>query len=209
MNDPFREAHQRSAPPHVAGHDEPQLRRQDPARLYPPHRDLCQVSRPRAGYGDRRRHPPLPGRQQIAHGAQPPKMNTQASALRFFLGDHVRPRRPRPSDRPHALSQEAAAHALRRGCRRACSTAAPGPGLKYKAALERGLWRGPARRRGRHAARRRHRQPAHADPRRDGQGPQGPARDAVAATARRCCAPGGCNAARRAGCSRAAIRCCR
>jgi hypothetical protein len=48
---------------------------------------------------------------QVEQGAQPPKMNTQASALRFFLYNHTRPRRPCPSTGPHALSAQAAAGA--------------------------------------------------------------------------------------------------
>ena len=46
------------------------------------------------------------------------------------------------------------------------------------------LWCGSARRRGRHAAGLSYRQQAHADPGRDGQGAERPARDAVAAAAR-------------------------
>jgi len=71
---------------------------------------------------------------QIAQGAQPPKMNTQASALRFFFGitcgradlAHQIARMHYPRKLPRVLSPEDVARLLE---------AAPGPGLKYKAAL--------------------------------------------------------------------------
>jgi integrase/recombinase XerD len=72
--------------------------------------------------------------EQIAQGAQPPKMNTQASALRFFLSvtcgradlAHQIARTHYPRKLPRVLSGEDVARLL---------GAAPGPGLKYKAAL--------------------------------------------------------------------------
>ncbi len=72
--------------------------------------------------------------EQIAQGAQPAKMNTQASALRFFLGitcgradlAHQIARTRYPRKLPRVLSPENVARLLE---------AAPGPGLKYKAAL--------------------------------------------------------------------------
>ena len=72
--------------------------------------------------------------EQIAQGAQPAKMNTQASALRFFLGitcgradlAHQIARTRYPRKLPRVLSPEDVARLLE---------AAPGPGLKYKAAL--------------------------------------------------------------------------
>jgi site-specific recombinase XerD len=72
--------------------------------------------------------------EQIAQGAQPPKMNTQASALRFFFGitcgradlAHQIARTHYPRKLPRVLSPEDVARLLE---------AAPGPGLKYKAAL--------------------------------------------------------------------------
>src|SRR5262249_15119708 len=72
--------------------------------------------------------------EQIAQGALPPKMNTQASALRFLLGitcgradlAHQIARTHYPRKLPRVLSPEDVARLL---------TAAPGPGLKYKAAL--------------------------------------------------------------------------
>jgi len=71
---------------------------------------------------------------QIARGAQPPKMNTQASALRFLftvtLGRvdlaHQLARTHYPRKLPRVLSPEDVGRLLE---------AAPGPGLKYKAAL--------------------------------------------------------------------------
>jgi integrase/recombinase XerD len=57
-------------------------------------------------------------------------MNTQVSALVFFPQDHARAAR----SRPRGLSHEAAACALGRDVARLLE-AAPGPGLKYKAAL--------------------------------------------------------------------------
>ncbi len=50
--------------------------------------------------------------EQIAQGAQPSKMNTQVSALRFFLTITCGPTGPRQPTGPHALSQEAAACAF-------------------------------------------------------------------------------------------------
>src|SRR6516162_8347420 len=118
---------------------------------------------------------------QVEQGAQPPKMNTQASALRFFftitLGRadlaHQLARTHYPRKLPRVLAREQVARLIE---------AAPGPGLKYKTALSiagacpgEGRGRRSARRRGRHAAGQRHRFQADADPRRDGQRPQEPA----------------------------------
>jgi site-specific recombinase XerD len=71
---------------------------------------------------------------EIARGAQPPKMNSQASALRFFLTvtcgraelSHQLARTHYPKKLPRVLSPDDVARLLE---------AAPGPGLKYKAAL--------------------------------------------------------------------------
>jgi site-specific recombinase XerD len=71
---------------------------------------------------------------QVKQGAQPPKMNTQASALRFFftitLGRadlaHQLARTHYPRKLPRVLTPDQVAHLLE---------AAPGPGLKHKAAL--------------------------------------------------------------------------
>jgi len=71
---------------------------------------------------------------QVEQGAQPPKMNTQASALRFFFGitlgrqdlAHQVARTHYPRKLPKILSPEDVGRLLE---------AAPGPGLKYKAAL--------------------------------------------------------------------------
>ena len=72
--------------------------------------------------------------EQISQGAQPPKMNTQASALRFFftvtLGRvdlaHQLARTHYPRRLPRILTPDEVGRLLE---------AAPGPGLKYKAAL--------------------------------------------------------------------------
>src|SRR5262247_44294 len=71
---------------------------------------------------------------QVEQGAQPPKMNTQASALRFFftvtLGRadlaHQLARTHYPRKLPRVLAADQVARLI---------DAAPGPGLKYKAAL--------------------------------------------------------------------------
>lgn len=71
---------------------------------------------------------------QIARGAQPAKMNTQVSALRFFLTitcgrpdlSHQLARTHYPKKLPRVLSPDDVGRLLE---------AAPGPGLKYKAAL--------------------------------------------------------------------------
>ncbi len=71
---------------------------------------------------------------QVEQGAQPPKMNTQASALRFFftitLGRadlaHQLARTHYPRKLPRVLAPDQVARLIE---------AAPGPGLKYKAAL--------------------------------------------------------------------------
>jgi site-specific recombinase XerD len=71
---------------------------------------------------------------QVEGGAQPPKMNTQASALRFFftitLGRadlaHQLARTHYPRKLPRVLAPEQVARLIE---------AAPGPGLKYKTAL--------------------------------------------------------------------------
>jgi site-specific recombinase XerD len=71
---------------------------------------------------------------QVDHGAQPPKMNAQASALRFFftitLGRadlaHQLARTHYPRKLPRILTPDEVGRLLE---------AAPGPGLKHKAAL--------------------------------------------------------------------------
>jgi integrase/recombinase XerD len=71
---------------------------------------------------------------QVEQGAQPPKMNTQASVLRFFftitLGRadlaHQLARTQYRRKLPRVLTPDQVAQLLE---------AAPGPGLKYKAAL--------------------------------------------------------------------------
>ena len=71
---------------------------------------------------------------QVEQGAQPPKMNSQASALRFFLTitlgradlAHQLARTHYPRKLPRVLAAEQVARLIE---------AAPGPGLKYKSAL--------------------------------------------------------------------------
>lgn len=81
---------------------------------------------------------------------------------------------------------------------RGCSMLRPGSNTRR----QRGLWRGPARRRGHLAQGLRHRQQADDHPRGAGQRPQGPLRDAFAEPAR--CAHGGGRHGPRAGCFQAA-----
>jgi integrase/recombinase XerD len=71
---------------------------------------------------------------QVKQGAQPPTVNTQASALRFFLAitlgradlAHQLARTHYPRKLPRVLAREQVARLIE---------AAPGPGLKYKTAL--------------------------------------------------------------------------
>ena len=120
---------------------------------------------------------------QTETGVQPPTVNSSAVALRFLftvtLGranlatQLARVHYPRRL--PRVLSREDVARLLE---------AAPGPGLKYKAALSVAYGGWPARLGSGRIEGLRHRQQTHADPGRAGQVPQGPARHAVAATAR-------------------------
>lgn len=72
--------------------------------------------------------------EQLQQGSRPPKMNTQVSALRFFFGKtlgrldlaHQLARVDYPRKQPRVLPMDDVARLLE---------AAPGPGLKYKAAL--------------------------------------------------------------------------
>jgi integrase/recombinase XerD len=72
--------------------------------------------------------------EQLQQGSRPSKMNTQVSALRFFLGKtlgrldlaHQLARVDYPRKQPRVLPMDDVARLLE---------AAPGPGLKYKAAL--------------------------------------------------------------------------
>jgi integrase/recombinase XerD len=80
--------------------------------------------------------------QQIEQGAQPPKMNGQASALRFFFAvtlgradlAHQLARTHYPRKLPRILTAGEVGRLLE---------AAPGPGLKYKAALSIAYGAGP------------------------------------------------------------------
>ena len=81
----------------------------------------------------------------------------------------------------HSRAAQAAGGAEPRG---GGAPARSGAGAQVQGGAERGLRRGPARLRGGLAQGLRHRQQAHDDPGRAGQGPQGPLRDALAASAR-------------------------
>ena len=115
---------------------------------------------------------------ELEQGGRPPKMNTQVSALRFFFGKtlgrldlaHQLSRVDYPRKLPRVLPMDDVTRLLE---------AAPGPGLKYKAALSIAYGAGL---RGGDAARLRHRQQAHADPGRARQGPEGSTRHTLAAT---------------------------
>jgi integrase/recombinase XerD len=106
-----------------------------------------------------------------ASGVGVPTINQTVSTLRFFF--RVTLRRydivehahfiHEPRKLPVVLSPEEVARLLDAA-----------PGLKYKAAAERGLRRRPARHRGDLAQNLRHRQQAHDHPRRAGQRRQGP-----------------------------------
>ena len=116
-----------------------------------------------------------------ASGAGVPTLNQSVSTLRFFfkitLGRAdivepypVHPRAPQASGRPEPGGSRASSR---------CGT-----GAQIQGGIECGLWRRIARVRGGRAEGIRHRQQAHGDPGRTGQGPQRPLRDAVTASAR-------------------------
>lgn len=145
---------------------------------------------------------------QTERGAQPPKMNSQASALRFFftitLGRadliHQLARTHYPRKLPRVLSPDDVVRLLE---------AAPGPGLKYKAALS--IAYGAGLRGGEVVMLR----VGDIDSERMLIPKSRWAKAARTATpcSRRscwsCCGPGGCNAGRAAGCFQDAIRSCR
>ena len=116
---------------------------------------------------------------QVEQGAQPAKMNTQVSALRFIFAitlgrtdlAHQLARTHYPRKLPRVLAREQVAQLIE---------AAPGPGLKYKTAPSIAYGAGL---RGGEVVDRRHRFQADADPCRARQRPQGPACHAVAAAA--------------------------
>jgi site-specific recombinase XerD len=137
---------------------------------------------------------------QTENGVQPPSFNSAAVALRFlFLVTLGRPdlahqltRLSYPRKLPRILSPEDVARLLE---------AAPGPGLKYKAALSIAYGAGL--------------RAAEVAMLRTGDIESSKARAARTGmrcsrrSCWRCCAPGGSNAARKAGCFRAAIPSCR
>ena len=150
---------------------------------------------------------------QVEQGAQPPKMNTQASALRFFftitLGRadlaHQLARTHYPRKLPRVLAREQVARLIE---------AAPGPGLKYKTALS--IAYGAGLRGGEVVMLR----VGDIDSKRMlirvelGKGrkslpsrKRGIGMPCCRRSFSRCSAPGGCNAGREAGCFRVRTRC--
>jgi site-specific recombinase XerD len=149
---------------------------------------------------------------QVEQGAQPPKMNSQASALRFFLTitlgradlAHQLARTHYPRKLPRVLAAEQVARLIE---------AAPGPGLKYKTALS--IAYGAGLRGGEVVMLR----VGDIDSQRMlirvemGKGrkslpsrKRGIAMPCCRRSFCRCCAHGGCNAGREAGCSRVRTR---
>src|ERR1700756_4794504 len=119
---------------------------------------------------DIRRFPARTGRA----GCAATKDESAGLGVALRLHHHARPRRPRPSTGPHALSAEAAAGAGSRAGRpadRGCAR----PRSQVQDRAQRRLRRRSTRRRSRHAAGRRHCFQADADPCRAGQRPQEPA----------------------------------
>ena len=150
---------------------------------------------------------------QVEQGAQPPTMNTQASALRFFftitLGRadlaHQLARTHYPRKLPRVLAREQVARLIE---------AAPGPGLKYKTALS--IAYGAGLRGGEVVMLR----VGDIDSKRMlirvelGKGrkslpsrKRGIGMPCCRRSFSRCSAPGGCNAGREAGCFRVRTRC--
>ena len=112
---------------------------------------------------------------RVAH----PQPHRDGAAV-LLQGHAQAPRHHRAHDvRPRAAQAAGGAQPGGGGAAARC-----GAGAQVQGGAERGLWRRPARLRGGLAQGRRHRQQAHGDPRRAGQGPQGPLRDAVSASAR-------------------------
>src|SRR5215475_6999497 len=131
------------------------------------------MSSPLPRYRERRGHPPFPARTGRA-GCAATEDEYAGLGVALLLHHHARPRRPRPSTGPHALSAEAAAGACS-GAGRAADRGRARPRSQVQDRAQHRLRRRSARRRGRHAAGRRHRFQADADPCRAGQRPQEPA----------------------------------
>ena len=139
----------------------------------------------------------------VSSGAGVPTINHTLTALRFLFMVTLR--------KPDVVI----ALALRPGATQAARRLEPGgggasigcgAGPQVQGGAERGLRGGIACVRGDLAQGRGHRQRPHGHPGRAGQGPQGPIRDAVAASPGVCCGPGGRRRGRRAGCFPGRIR---
>jgi integrase/recombinase XerD len=109
-------------------------------------------------------------------GVQPPALICPASALRFLFGITL--------DRVEHLARVYYARKLPRVLSGRLLEAAPGPGLKYKAALSMAYGAGFRAGEVKMLRVKRYRLQAHAGPPRAGQGQEGPACDALAAAAR-------------------------
>ena len=141
-----------------------------------------------------------------ASGAGVPTLNqTVVDAAVLFQG-HAQALRHHRAHAVHPRAAQAAGGAQPGGGGAAARCRA---GAQVQGGAERGLWGGPARRRGDLAQGRRHRQQAHGHSRRARQRPQRPQRHAVAASARTAARLVEGGAAAGLAVSRAAIRCSR
>ena len=122
----------------------------------------------------------LPGAPAAA-GGQAAEDEHAGFGAALLPQDHARSPRSRPCAGPRGLSKEVAARAAD-GRRGTTTRGRPRTGPAIQGGAEHCLRRGLAQRGGGDAARRRHRQQAHADPGRAGQGQEGSLRPAVAAT---------------------------
>ena len=169
------------------------------------------VFRPLAGSAGSGGCPRLSGSsgrdRHLVAGAEPDRL--RAAVLLW------RDARPGRDPGAHPLCAGAAQAAGRAERRRGRALSRGGAEPEDPHGADDGLCRRAARLGGGRAQGRRHRQRADGDPRRAGQGRQGPLRHAVAAAARRSCAPTGGSRGRRTGCfpaattsSRSTSRCC-
>src|SRR5690349_23936264 len=177
-----REAHQPVAPAHAGGHGCPSARREDQVKLYLPRVELHNLPRPLPRYGDGRGGTPLPGSPH-RDGGRAVIGQSGGHGTTLLLWHDPRSARARPASRPRALSEATTARAFTRGGR-PISRGGARTRAEVQGCTQHRLWRGLEGRRSRDAARQRYRFKAHANPRRAGQGPQRPARDAVSTAAR-------------------------